>query len=143
MLWNTLQQKPTPYSNQSNDSYRKSVECFLHNTNPHRKIFPNKHESNLKLKKSRTRCDIVIMSIAMITMHWYRNLNRLCFQQFWHQTKYVSILFERQILKLLNQNFKIKGTYATLVRDIQPICFPPTIENHCFVETTAEAPRNP
>ena len=46
----------------------------------------------------------------MITMYGYGNLNRLCFQQFWYQTKYVSILFKRQILKLLNQNVKIKGT---------------------------------
>ena len=43
-------------------------------------------------------------------MHWYGHLNRLYFQQFWCQTKYVSILFKRQILKILNQNFKIKGT---------------------------------
>ena len=45
---------------------------------------------------------------VMIKMHWNGNLNRLCFQQFWYERKYVSILFKRQLLKLLNQ--KIKGT---------------------------------
>ena len=38
-------------------------------------------------------------------MHWYGNLNTSCYQ-----TKYVLILSKRQILKLLNQNLKIKNT---------------------------------
>ena len=32
---------------------------------------------------------------VMITMHWYRNLDRLCFQKFRYQTKQVWLLFKR------------------------------------------------
>ena len=61
-----------------------------------------------KIKQNGTRCDIVIMRIVIIAMHWYGNLSKLWFQQFWYQTKQVS--FYDTNIEAINLNFKIKGT---------------------------------
>ena len=34
--------KPTPHRNQSADLLRKSIDWFLYDTSPHRKVFPSR-----------------------------------------------------------------------------------------------------
>ena len=69
----------------------------------------------LKIQKNRTRCDIAIMSIVMITMHRYGNLDYV-FNNSGIKTKYVSRLLciKTYVLKLLNLNVKIKDTLTIL-----------------------------
>ena len=85
-------------SKNNNNSYHDSTSAFFNvffEKDPHLNAVESASLKNMseqtsvkfKIKQNRTRCDIVIMNIVMITMHWYANLKRLCFEKFWSQTK--------------------------------------------------------